>query len=153
MWNHNIHCMYSTSLMSSTDNTWICIYLIVSIKDILKISQLQFHKCCQRNRYLQIDLENHKYFVTISLFKKSFLLLQIYEKTLTFLTTFKLGYRWRFWLNDKEGKGSDALMIRRLRSRIWTRGAAPAVMEASLEVVVVPVSSSFDFLVSQELYL
>ena len=153
MWNHNIHSMYSTSLLSSTDNTWICIYLIASIKDILKISQLQFHKCCQRNRYLQIDLENHKYFVTISLFKKSFLLLQIYEKTLTFLTTFKLGYRWRFWLNDKEGKGSDALMIRRLRSRIWTRGAAPAVMEASLVVVVVPVSSSFDFLVSQELYL
>ena len=153
MWNHNIHNMYSTSLLSSTDNTWICIYLIVSIKDILKISQLQFHKCCQRNRYLQIDLENHKYFVTISLFKKSFLLLQIYEKTLTFLTTLKLGYRWRFWLNDKEGKGSDALMIRRLRSRIWTRGAAPAVMEACLVVVVVPVSSSFDFLVSQELYL
>ena len=44
-------------------------------------------------------------------------------------------------------------MIRRLRSRIWTRGAAPAVMEASLVVVEVPVSSSFDFLVSQELYL
>ena len=49
--------------------------------------------------------------------------------------------------------GSDDLMIRRLRSRIWTRVAAPAAMEACPVVEAAPVSSSFDFLVSPELYL
>ena len=87
--------MYSTSVfvIELTDqiyNTWICIYLIVSIKDVLKISQLQFHNSGQRIRYLQIVIENHKYFVTI-LFTRKVLccLLQIYDKTSTILTTLK----------------------------------------------------------------
>lgn len=44
-------------------------------------------------------------------------------------------------------------MIRRLRSRIWTKAVAPAAAEAFPAAGVEPVSSSSDFLVAPELYL